>query len=169
MKKLLYVLAMLTFTLNVAQTTKSYKLPISLMIQYAQNDFKDILGDKLESIPDLESAYYKPKEIIGIGSESLIKSDNSDKTFYICSALLLSEQTSQFIEDALKVVNDGVQAGKFSGRDYTDEKGRNITEVYQKDNDVVIRLISSYDKDADDDNNTFSMMIYGNTLGKIMK
>lgn len=150
-----------------AQSAKNYEPALLVMMQYAQNDFEAIIGAKQESIPDIESTAYHTKEAIGIGSEMVIKSDHSDKAFYLLTGLLSDDGISKLIHDALKIANDGVTAGKFNGTDYNEE-GKSVTEIRDKDDRVLMKLISAYSDDNNPDNDTFSIMIFGKSLRESM-
>ncbi len=167
MKKAILLLAMAMSFTFFAHAQKNYTSSIVLMLEYANNDFKDILGVKGSDVPDLESASYTPKEIIGIGSESIIKSNNSDASFYLCSVPLLD--AAKLIKDVLDLANSYVKEGKFTGEDFSDDKGKSVTEIKNKEGFDVMKIVSQYTDDNNADNDYFLIAIYGKAMQAKMK
>ncbi len=147
------------FSLNSFAQQKNYKLAISLMVQYANEDFKNSLGEKIGEESSLASDIYIPKEILGIGSEKIYKSKTSDLAFYTCTAALLD--ANAILRDVLDYVNTKVKSGDFSGEDLTDGKGKNVTLVKNKEGKEVIKIVTQYIKDDNSDNDYFALVIYG--------
>ncbi|PZR29013.1 MAG: hypothetical protein DI535_04710 [Citrobacter freundii] len=151
-----------SFILTKAEAQKDYKPGILLMLQYSDTDFKSILGSKLSEEPDIESANYAPTEKIGIGSEKIVRSNNSDMSFYTCTLSLVD--ASKLINDVLELANDYVKKGIFTGEDLTDGKGKTVTVIKNKEGHEIMKIISRYVKDDSDENNYFAIVIYGKSL-----
>lgn len=165
MRKHLFLFLLITsfsFILTRAQAQKDYKPGILLMLQYSDNDFKSILGPKLSDEPDIESANYAPTEKIGIGSEKIIKSNDSDMSFYTCTISLVN--AGKLITDVLELANDYVKKGIFTGEDLSDGKGKTITVIQNKEGHEIMKIISRYVKDDSEENNYFVIVIYGKSL-----
>lgn len=167
MKKRILLALLLLFSFFANAQQKNYKLAISLMLQYAEKDFKDILGEKMGDEPSLESGIYAPKEALGIGSEKIYKSNNSDKAFYVCTVALLD--ANDVLQDVLNYVNAKVKAGDFTGEDLADGKGKNVTVVKNKSGKDLIKIITQYIKDDNTDNDYFALVIYGKAAQEAMK
>lgn len=159
---LFFLITSFSFFITEAKSQKDYKPGILLMLQYSDSDFKSILGSKLSEEPDIESANYAPTEKIGIGSEKIIKSNNSDISFYTCSLSLL--EASKLITDVLELANDYVKKGIFTGEDLSDGKGKTVTVIKNKEGQEIMKLISRYVKDDSEENNYFAIVIYGKSL-----
>ncbi|MBO9658387.1 MAG: hypothetical protein J7527_06140 [Chitinophagaceae bacterium] len=141
---------------------KDYKPGLLLLLQYADHDFKSIVGAKMSEEPELEAANYQPLEKIGIGSEKIIKANTSEMAFYTCTVSLL--ESHKLIADALELANDQVKKGLFTGDDLSDGKGKTVTVLKNKEGHEVMKLISQYIKDDDDDNDFFAIVIYGRSI-----
>lgn len=159
MKKtiLLSLLVMASAYVNAQQ--KNYKLALSLMMQYADQDFKSIMGEKTGEEPSLASGVYTPKEILGIGNEIIYKSNTSDVAFYTCTVALT--EANAILHDVLDYVNMKAKAGDFTGKDVADGKGKNITFVKNKAGEDVIKIVTQYTDDNNFDNDYFALVIYG--------
>lgn len=158
---------MLLFSFLANAQQKNYKLATSLMLQYAEKDFKDILGEKIGDEPSLESGIYTPKEILGIGSEKIYKSNNSDKAFYVCTVALVD--ATVILKDVLDYVNMKVKAGDFTGEDLSDGKGKNVTMVKNKAGNDVVKIVTQYIDDNNASNDYFAFVIYGKATQEAMK
>jgi hypothetical protein len=161
MKRLFLLLSFITTTV-IVQAQKDIKAGITLMLRYAETDFKGVIGDSLSPEPELEATNYTPKETIGVGTEKIVKGDSSDVCFYICSISLL--HANQLIHDALELANEFVQQGKFTGEDTNDGKGKSVTEIRDTAGNKVMHLISEYSDDGVEDNDYFAVIIYSKTM-----
>jgi len=164
MRKFLLSFLIITLSLVVheARAQKDYKPGLLLMLQYSDADFKSILGSKLSEEPDIESANYDLTEKLGIGSETIIKGNNSDMTFYTCTISLIN--AGKLITDALELANDYAKKGIFTGEDFSDGKGKTVTVIKNKEGHEIMKLISRYVKDDTEENNYFAIVIYGKSL-----
>lgn len=174
MKRLFLLLSMATsLTLSLRTWAQgqasSYTSGILMMLQYAQDDFKSVISDKTGDLPEMGSSSYGLKEILDVGSESIIKSNNANTAFYMCNALLGASSTSILMHDVLGLVNMYAKAGKYTGEDYKTEDGKSITEVKDTDGNDVMKLISKYSNDGNDDNDVFAILIYGKSMQAKMK
>ncbi len=149
------------FTTEV-KAQKDYKPALLLMLQYADSDFKSIVGPKISEEPELEAANYQALEKLGIGSEKIIKANVSEMAFYTCTVSLL--ESHKLIADALELANDQAKKGIFTGEDLSDGKGKTITVLKNKDGQEVMKLISQYVKDDSDENDFFAIVIYGKSI-----
>lgn len=162
MKKiiLLFLLVLLSTFVNAQQ--KSYIPAVSLMLQYADQDFKNILGEKIGEEPSLVSGIYAPKEILGVGSEKIYKSNTSDLAFYTCTVALTD--ANAILQDVLDYVNMKVKAGDFTGEDFGDDKGKSLTVVKNKVGKDIIKIVTQYTDDNNFDNDYFALVIYGKSI-----
>lgn len=150
-----------------AHAQKNYTSGILTMLEYANTNFKDIIGTKISDEPALEATNYSSKEILGIGSEKIVKNNNSEVAFYMCSLPLLD--ADKLIKDVLDLANSYVKAGKFTGEDLTDGKGKTVTEIKNKEGYDVMRIVSQYIKDDNADNDYFAIVIYGKAMQEKIK
>lgn len=153
----LFLLALQVIIVNAQQ--KNYKLAVSLMIQYADEDFKSILGEKIGEEPSLASGIYAPKEVLGIGQEKIYKSNTSSLAFYTCTVALAD--ANPILHDVLDYVNMKVKSGDMKGEDLTDGKGKNVTIVKNKAGKEIIKIVTQYTDDGNFDNDYFALVIYG--------
>lgn len=162
MMKKTCILLLLVLAAPLLKAQKSYTMGVLTMMQYANEDFKSILGNKLEEIKESSIDIYSPKTIIGIGSEKIYKFQNSEMAFYSCMVPLL--EASGILRDVLNYVNLKAKAGDFTGEESSDGKGKNTTIVKNKDGKEVIRIISQYIKDDTEDNDYVNVMIFGKAM-----
>ncbi|MET0464172.1 MAG: hypothetical protein ABW007_13500 [Chitinophagaceae bacterium] len=145
-----------------ANAQKDYKPALLLMLQYSDNDFKNIRGAKISEEPELEAANYQPTEKLGIGTETIIKANTSDVAFYTCTVSIL--EAHKLIADALELANDQAKKGIFTGEDLSDGKGKTVTVLKNKEGHEIMKLISQYIKDDTDENDFFAIVIYGKSI-----
>jgi len=168
MKKSIILSCLLVlFMVSANAQQKNYKLALSLMLQYANQDFKSILGDKIGEEPSLKSDIYVPTEKLGIGSEKIYKSNTSNVAFYSCTVALTD--ATAILHDVLDYVNMKVKAGDFNGEDLTDGKGKNVTQVKNKEGLDILKIVTQYTDDDNFDNDYFALVIYGKAAQEKMK
>lgn len=160
MKKLIILFAVsLSFVLVNAQE-KNYKLSVAVMLQYAENNFKDILGEKLPEDPSVsEYTLYHPKEKLGIGTEQIYVHTKNNSSFYICYVPLT--EANAILQDVLAYVNMKAKNGDFIGEDIDKGNGKNVTMVKNKEGENVLKIETQYIKDDNLDNDYFALVING--------
>lgn len=141
---------------------KNYQLSVGVLLQYAQNNFKDILGEKLPDDPAVaDYMLYYPKELIGIGTEQIYVAKSDNASFYICYVPLT--EASTLLRDVLGYVNLKVKNGDFVGEDIDASNGKNVTMVKNKLGENVMKIETQYIKDDNFDNDYFALVINGST------
>jgi hypothetical protein len=160
-----FIILLTAFSVE-AKAQKDYKPALILMLQYSDDDFKSIRGAKISEEPELEASNYQPAEKLGIGTEKIIKANASDVSFYTCTVSIL--EAHKLIADALELANDYAKKGTFTGEDLSDGKGKTVTVLKNKEGQEVMKLISQYIKDDNDDNDFFAIVIYGKSIREKM-
>lgn len=165
MKKLLSLLLLTALTI-CAHAQSSYKITFIQLLNDAQGKFSNAISTEIDKEPNAnpDVKYYNTSIGFGGGKESIVVAAKNDLMIYTCS--FDYSETEQLIkagkvlEDVLQVVNLYVKAGKYSGRDYEDDKGNLITELKTIDGQMAVKIIT-YPENAGS-----GIMIYGVRLFK---
>lgn len=160
MKKLLILFAVFSSFIFVNAQEKNYQLSVAVLLQHAQNNFKDLLGEQLPEDPALSDyLLYNPKEQIGIGTEQIYVSKSDNSRFYICYVPLT--EASAILQDVLNYVNMKAKNGDFIGEDIDAGNGKNVTMVKNTAGENVMKIETQYIKDDNFDNDYFALVING--------
>jgi hypothetical protein len=137
---------LLTAIAICAHAQSSYKITFIQLLNDAQEKFSNSIGTEINKDTNPNAKYYTTNIGFGVGKESITVTTQNNKAIYSCS--LYNLETDQLmiavkvLEDVLQVVNLYVKAGKYSGRDYTDDSGNEITELKTIDGQMALKIIS---------------------------
>jgi len=143
--KLLIILALATLGLSVqAQTEAPVITELHLLLKNAKNNFANDVGKKVEEDTATRNIYYETKNrvvaadpfILHLGSGQNIFILNYDATGDKLTALI--PIVDQYIDE----LNKMVKTGDYTGNDYKNEKGKAVTDIHDKDGNLVLRYTS---------------------------
>jgi hypothetical protein len=147
MKKLSSLL-ILTAAAICAHAQSSYKITFIQLLNDAQEKFSNSISTEIDKGANAnpDAKYYNTSIGFGGGEESILFAAKYDKIIYTCdfdysdTDQLL--KAGKVLEDVLQVVNLYVKAGRYSGRDYEDNKGNTITELKTIDGQMALKIIT---------------------------
>ncbi|WP_295672733.1 hypothetical protein [uncultured Mucilaginibacter sp.] len=143
--KLLIIFALATLGLSVqAQTEAPVITELHLLLKNAKNNFVNDVGKKVEEDTVTKNIYYETKNpvvaadpfILHLGTGQNIFILNYDATGDKLTALI--PIVDQYIDE----LNKMVKTSDYTGNDYKNEKGKAVTDIHDKDGNLVLRYTS---------------------------
>jgi hypothetical protein len=148
----------LLFTIFVLMQTNIYAqdapspavAQIRQLIKSAKTDFKDDLGTLIQEDKENKVSYYETKNKTEGANTFIQKSANgSSTTMYIIDydvEAMPTDMLVKFMPIVVKYVDElnvMAKSGNYTARDYTDDKGRGVTDIKDKDGKYVLRYAST--------------------------
>lgn len=165
MKKIvLLAVVFLTFNnfLN-AQTTEQITENFKRLLVESDTDFKSIQGNFVESDDANKLDFYTCSTTLGSTYEKIIV-NSVDHTVYFAAAFDYAStneliKATEILPGILDVINAMVKSGKYTGRDYTNSKNEEITEVKDLQGNYIIEIATGAE------NKFLVITVYGKSWG----
>lgn len=156
MKKLVFFLlsTMLLQGAIQAQTAAPVIKDLKMLIQSAQDNFKDQLGEKVETDTVNKMIFYKTKMETAAAQTFILHLESNEKNIYVIKYNMktldvnLLKMLSIIVNLYVDELNNMVKSGNYTGRDYTDTDGMSITEI----NDNAGNHILDYSSNSETQN-----------------
>ena len=150
MKKILLLLSFaFLFVCKIQAQTESIKLNLIMLIGSSEDEFKTLKKDFIGEEKEKNTSYYKCGTTLTSKVEAIIEKKQTDESTlkYFFSYFNYSDtdemlKANKVLPDILQIVNMLVKGGKYTGRDFKDTNGDDITELKNKDGLVVFELVS---------------------------
>ncbi len=147
MKKILVLLiSILTFQFCVqAQTEAAVITQLHTLLQSAKSNFHDDMGKKIDEDASTKTIYYetlKPSE----AAETFIVHQATGQNMYVIMYDGKGDKIAKIIpivDQYIDELNNMVKSGNYSGEDYKDKNGKDVTDVKDKAGNLVLRYASN--------------------------
>ena len=150
MKKTLIILLITLAIVNAkAQSTEHLISDLHILLSSAKTNFIDDMGEKYNENAASKTEYYNTKYATS-GAKSLISKKLTDNTYTYIYAILYDTKGADAalkmmpVTDAyIDELNVMVQSGNYTGRDYKDEDGFDVTEINDKAGKHILDYFSN--------------------------
>lgn len=123
---------------------------LRMLLESAKTDFKADTADLIQADKESKTNYYNTKkETEGAQTFILKSTDASATSMYVIDYDVEAMETSmlvKFMPLVAKYVDElnlMVKSGNYTGRDYTDDKGRGVTDIKDKNGKYILRYASN--------------------------
>lgn len=147
MKKLLVLLIpILIFHFHVkAQTEAVVITQLHALLQSAKNNFQNDIGKKIDEDASTKTIYYETLKS-SEAAETFIVHQATGQNMYVITYDGKGDKIAKMIpivNQYIDELNNMVKSGNYSGEDYKDKNGKDVTDVKDKAGNLVLRYASN--------------------------
>ncbi|MDR3694600.1 hypothetical protein [Mucilaginibacter sp.] len=143
--KLLIIIALVTFGISVhAQTEAPVITELHQLLQSAKSNFANEIGKKVEEDTLTQNVYYEAKKP-AVAADAFILHVKAGQNMFVLNYDATGEKLTALIpivDQYINELNKMVKTGDYTGEDYNNAKGKAVTDIHDKDGNLVLRYTS---------------------------
>ncbi|BAU52436.1 hypothetical protein [Mucilaginibacter gotjawali] len=143
--QLLIFIALVSFGLSAqAQTEAPVITELHQLLQSAKSNFTNEIGKKVEEDTVTQNVYYEAKKP-AVAADAFILHVKAGQNMFILNYDATGDKLTALIPivgQYIDELNKMVKTGDYTGNDYNNEKGKAVTDIHDKDGNLVLRYTS---------------------------